>query len=60
MTVKQGVPVLGSPQLTAGQGAYEIDTDTSFPTPNTKYMVGLGKVSPITGVVSPVASVSID
>ncbi|ETS84696.1 hypothetical protein PFICI_02721 [Pestalotiopsis fici W106-1] len=60
MTVTSGVPVLGAPTLTARQGAFEIDTDMSFVTPNSTYLVGLGKINPGLGAVGPVASILAD
>ncbi|KAF5586993.1 uncharacterized protein FSUBG_11923 [Fusarium subglutinans] len=59
MSVVKGTPTFGTPTMTSKPGAYEIDTDSSFATPNRTYMIGLGKVDSF-GIVSPVATMLAD
>ncbi|KAH0437794.1 hypothetical protein CcaCcLH18_03690 [Colletotrichum camelliae] len=59
MSVILGTPTLGKEMRTAKAGAFEITTDESFTTPNTQYLIGMGKVDNH-GIVSPVASILAD
>lgn len=57
MIVDRGVPDLIPIPSSAKTAAYKIETGSDLPTPNHKYLFGLGMING-GGLVSPVASVS--
>jgi hypothetical protein len=55
MVVEDSQPDLSTPTMLSKPGAFEIDTGHDFPSPNSTYLIGLGKVDS-NGIVSPVAT----